>query len=165
MAMNKKLLLVAAAATLAMAVLASTAVAHPEMGPRLPGPYGCLDMSMPVPSPTAKQVVLVALHRTVNGIAQDDSGITLKWYRLDDGKKVGMAHPGCWTAIPIAPRKLNYRSHSSILCIMLRNGNAMADQDTAFAACPKPVIRITMGPNGQRVRWRTIIFEVVSPAK
>jgi hypothetical protein len=157
-------LLVAAAAVLAV-VFGSTAMAHPDMRPKLPGPYGCLDMSMPVPSMDAKRVTLVALHRTVNGVVQDDSGINLKWYRLDDGKKVGMAHPGCWTAIPIAPRKLNYTSHSSILCIMLRNGNTMANQSVPFAACPAPVVRKTRDRNGKIVRWTTIVYDVVTPAR
>lgn len=179
--MNTKLLLVAAA-ILALAATAS-ASARNNMQPKLPGPFSCLDMTADMPAIDAKMGILVGLQRhykTANGPVMDNAGLTLHWFR--PGKrtiKAGMAHPGCWTFVPIPPSRLNYNyhgKHPSTLCASEQGGDYPATDpkyggiysadEVKFGACPRIVWRPTIASNGERVRWATIIYQVVyDPAR
>jgi hypothetical protein len=182
----KKLLLLVVAAALA-AVPAAIAKSPSGMQAKspanmqalpLPGPYSCIAMTANMPAVDAKKGVLVGLDRhlkTPTGPLLTDSGLTVKLFR--PGKpplKVGMAHPACWSYVPVAPSMLNYNYHDenpSILCLQEDVGNYPAadlkyspdssPDDAKFGACPKIVWRVTGASNGTQVRWATVIYKTV----
>lgn len=145
---------VAASIAIALASMATTVNAAPSSSP-----FACAGHSMPMMD--AKRSVLVKLERYVNGKPMYDEGLAVWWWRGNWHREVGMAHPGCWTALSIRPSTLRYHdgTHPSLLCISVHNGNkAYSDNPKEIPACPWPKVIRYMGTT-----WTTIVFRVVTP--